>query len=674
MCKTTLEDILDSNKQDVAVDEPKMSPFFTVSGLSIVSFRVLQVIVYALLICSDNFQSNEGIAERIKKWKVQFDASWNILKYLCLGLDRNVCKLLHSVIKNSKLFLSTEYPFNNQIERYTFPGHELEKSFDEIVQKVVENLGFVFYEEHSLFSICNNEESIESQMHTAFTLLNKTNKQSQANLLRASSLPSVDSLVSSLTMKIASKNIQHQFLLLVCKYRRRLECLKHLFPILSWTNMLKDNINYKISKLDSDKYSISLIFEGNYFKVDEHTKMTYDMFQEAWNTLRANEEFKDLNLVLMTKENKISSCLFNCSSELEMLVQKLMSFQNSFLMEVLNISLTSTCFAIHMLKKNEFTSAISYTTIFQAKKHEIIDFKWDNDILKHSECSTKLGYGNLVFYDFSTIEIELSKKLILGKSFLQVGNDYSINFLEEVLLCNYYLLDEIRQKIKQLPIPKGYTDIIKEKSNTSIDTIKQLHNVIEILLSLLKRTEGNSLQPLKEYIAAFSRFLPHEHEKYLIPETEEILKLHHIVSLYETIEDNLSDSAKGYLNSEFKIHLNEHSKKLLEDMASNEDVVFIKNKLKVLKKYAYRYYRSQGCTYKNIKLDKSLQNAIEPLEKHVFIGSQSNTGENKVVFKIPEDINIEHMYDVITLLERILKDKEYVIIPVMTQRKKFRKF
>ena len=283
-------------------------------------------------------------------------------------------------------------------------------------------------------------------------------------------------------------------------------------------------------------------------------------------------------------------------------------------------------------------------SIQHVKEKEIINFQWCDDFFQDAQNNPEYGKGQEITYDFERIEMGLANKIVFGKSFLTGTLDKFI-FAKELFHSCGPLLTEIRsQLVQEKNLPE---DVRKGLSNLKERRIKEAQDLLqhcEVLIFLLKqKLIGIDVDmTLEEFAEKKSPFLPSPFPVKLLPQPRSLIKIRHLLALYEALEDVLADGAIEGLADKFREALRSDMKESLNAMKS---IIQLKpsNFLKALRRFVFRYLSSETEKYWPEER-KSLQSCLK--EPSLWFPLEPPNPND-----IPQEITLEYVHSIVKYLE-----------------------
>ena len=492
----------------------------------------------------------------------------------------------------------------------------------------------------------------------------KEQNEQLKRLFRVTKEPSFEDFRSAFLYSPQDFQVKHSFLTVFFAKFNQLSMIRLLHHLLKWSRIVSSSLTLRISRKDAQSKPI------NDFIVDYHLeikgsekerktlKELFNNFKTAW------DEMRDLvNQKLMVKEKEkemprltVNDCVAYCLTEsdvgiyLNTAIEILVSYQNSILDVIISLSSLRQDPVLSFLE-NKNCSGVLSTSIQNVKEDEIISFQWSDDLFnQHAQNNPEYGKGREITYNFERIEMVLVNEIVFGKYYLTGTLDKFI-FAKELFHSCGPLLKEIRSLVKQSPdLPKDVLKGLAKLKERRIKDAQDLLQHIEVLIYLLKRKlkDINTDMTLEELAEKWSTMLPSPFPVNLLPQPKSFIKIEHVATLYEALEDVLADGAIEGLDDKFRDEMSGEMENLVNDMVG-KDTIQLKPQhfLKVLRRFVFRYLSSGTERYwpeENTALQSCLQEPslwlpLEPPDLH----------------EIPRDITLKYIYSIMKYLESLLK-------------------
>ncbi|POG74248.1 hypothetical protein GLOIN_2v1476255 [Rhizophagus irregularis DAOM 181602=DAOM 197198] len=488
-------------------------------------------------------------------------------------------------------------------------------------------------------------------------------------------------------MSNLTRNNDHPFLSVFFKYSKQLELLKHLLPIVKFAQLLNNKLGYQLTRQTAkDMKFIQFIKEesndGRNKEIFNNLNTAFNDFKLGWNTVipfvnryqcheLPNEKpviGYNLPVIYGLVEPKDAG-IFLCA-----ILDYLIDLQNQFLQEVIVIS-PGTCKSLKFLDEITFDIelAISKTEpvipngyclqslrLDHVRSGNIINFVWDDEILTYSQRNLAIARGEDIVYDLTKIEAELANILVFEKVYIETLPDSQL-YLEcypyhmELFQGYMRILSDIKNQITQEPIPiekmnsLGFSENsgLEYASKSTIDNSSEILSSLEILLCFVKRTAvGNGDRSIKDFVLQWMKLSSlYEHREFSkILDID--LRLKHLVSLYELVEEQVADIKIKYIHEKYQEKLSTDMEAAImeslgfEQQTTTKKVIQAETFALALKRFMLRFLTLED------------QKETDPLKIYLQDGSLNfwpSTVPEELVDKLfPENLLVANTYDAYT--------------------------
>ena len=447
---------------------------------------------------------------------------------------------------------------------------------------------------------------------------------------------------------------KYPFLQLCLSRLEILQYVRYLPDLLKWNSVLIGRLNHAIKRDDARRTKVDDFLSNDNLHPTEEAKKAashaFTSFQEAWNQVRDGWSKLTSNKPTfgnVTRTSSIAECVVDKKDpecHLRQVIGVLLEVQNSFLMDTMAIASSGNCPVLIFVMKGEGVAGLK-TTPLHAADASIIQFEWSDDLLVYHDLGTGYGYGCVVEYKYPTIERELARMLVLNKALLVEGSGFTqFEYSDELFHACSVVLKEIKTSIFQTSLPVDLINSIKREQSDRLSFAKDLLEYLDVILVLLKKTGGDPGSSLDEYIKRWSTQLPGSFPDNLLPEPRDGIKLQHIVSLYETLEDLLVDANVESLRDEYREDLPERGKEALTQNVKPLGLEKLEATATMIRRFIFRFLRSDTNTNTNTNLkDLVVRSAADTMDCSLFTDV------------LPDDIEVKH---IVKILEFILKQAE----------------
>ncbi|KAL3859944.1 hypothetical protein ACJMK2_010123 [Sinanodonta woodiana] len=400
-----------------------------------------------------------------------------------------------------------------------------------------------------------------------------------SSVWRLTNVPSLENLLSEMVLQ--GKEDDFQFLYLVLKNLPLIELIKNILPILNWHLISVIHASYHLKKKDAFIMRVTdFICRESDDKRRELIKDRFEKYKLAIANIiekRSILEAFDPDFPKIEHAHdglQLKLCLFDDEhSQLCHILSTLVSLQNTFIDETLKIAVNANPLSLNFLRVDS-KAEIQCAPLSGVTSRDIISFEWKDSFLLFSHCDVRYGYGQRILHDFEKIETSLANSILTCKKYLLMKDNLpSIMYADELFLNYVHMVHQVRKVIKQLPLPSEVAESIRKKKKQDPRQVPLLLTHTGILMSLLKNAAGDPETPLVDYVEDWKNILTHPFPKHLLPSPENSIKLCHIVSLHELLEELNAESIIDSLDSRFRANLNPHAQKEVSDILSkNKDL------------------------------------------------------------------------------------------------------
>ncbi|KAK3603847.1 hypothetical protein CHS0354_042854 [Potamilus streckersoni] len=156
------------------------------------------------------------------------------------------------------------------------------------------------------------------------------------------------------------------------------------------------------------------------------------------------------------------------------------------------------------------------------------------------------------------------------------------------LFQNYVaMIKQIQKNIEQEPLPSDLVQAINKKKERDPRQILDFLTHLGMILSLLKKTSGKPDTSLVDYVDDWKNILTRPFPKILLPSPENSIKLCHLVSLHELLEELNADSIIDSLDDTFRVKLSSLTQRKVMDLLSKNPRL-AELTLKAVKRFVHR--------------------------------------------------------------------------------------
>ncbi|RIA84473.1 hypothetical protein C1645_742305 [Glomus cerebriforme] len=584
---------------------------YTMRFMTPVAYRILHLIVHAIIGSQANspdsltfIQQHNKDYTNVEDYCIEhIKNDWNVLKQILNCSDENLALTLHSMIST----LDENLPNCHKVLYFSGNRNDWETKFAQtIALEFTRNIN----ESAAKFrtQIEQNMKKVDVKNSLLEELINQTNlmdeKYSNENL------PSLWRIVGKIDYNSFrayytsdpkhAKN--HPFLSIFFKHSKDLPLIKYLYPIVKFVQLLNTKLGYKLSRDDAKKLTFRKFIENE--SNDSEDKVIYDTldksfndFQTSYNTIINKVERYQCHTFKIkphiTDKDSIVYGLMEGKDEgiyLCAIIEYLINIQNNFLREVMAI-IPGSCNSLRFLQSPSWdiiTSSadnspylIKTMRVDRAIDSNFIVYEWNDEILQHSQRNLIVGKGKDIIFDLQHIESELANTLVYNKVHFEGGNEQLVldpfPYHLELFSSSIRILGNIKSLIPQEEIPsdklsliigqQSVSSYIKLSTSSDLDNSSELLSLLEILLCFIKRTsigDGNLL--LNEFINQWVQLSSLTENSRFKTILSYDLRLKHVVSLYEVIEEQVANIMIQFIDKKFKEPLTGNMKQELDDV------------------------------------------------------------------------------------------------------------
>ena len=457
-------------------------------------------------------------------------------------------------------------------------------------------------------------------------------------------------------------------------------CLvKHLLPLLKWSVLCRQLVSYNYSRNESK----TILIENLLQKKSDKDKKCFDEFEKSWRALRSPENVPVLSRfcktlpempVINARATVQTAVIENAESVIYKVLYALASIQNRFLDNLLTVATSGKCPAVGFVKKclsSEQCSnfaAVKCILLQHAVHSQIVTCDLDrlsDELTMFAQNNLSYGLGNQVCYNFTKIEMELANELVLGKTYLTIDSTFPvITYANELFVSSASILLDFTALIPQVPLGHAVVNGIEERRKNRPDYVQKLMRQTEVLLCLVKKTGGSRDQTIDSYIHKWQKTLPGGFAASLLPSSGEPLRLSHIVSLYECLEniqadiviDSLNDSLKKPLSSDLEVELKEFGD-IAETAGVPKDSVLTAIKRFIVRRLV-NFDVSQTDVLSQPLSELIVESSLWP--ETIWHAEMTPSGEHQARMKVvadefPRMINLEHAYSTYECLRNMIQ-------------------
>ena len=458
-----------------------------------------------------------------------------------------------------------------------------------------------------------------------------------------------------------------------------LSLVRHILPLLKWSVLSRQLVSYSYTRNESK----SVLVESLLQKKSDKDKKCFDEFEKSWKALRSLENVSILTHfcktlpempVINARATVQTAVIENAESNVYKVMHTLAAIQNRFLDNLLKIATSGVCPAVGFVKKclsSEQCSniaAVKCVLLQHVVQSQVVtcDLRTlSEELTMFAQNNLSYGRGTQVCYNFTKIEMELANELVLGKAYLTMDSSFPVvTYANELFVSSAAILQDFMAVIPQVPLGHAAVNGIEERRKNHPDYVMKLMRQTEVLLCLVKKTGGSRDQTIDSYIQKWQKTLPGGFAASLLPSSGEPLRLSHIVSLYECLEnlqadivvDSLNDSLKKPLSSDLESELKDFSD-IVETAGIPMDSVLI-----AIKRFIVRHLINFDISQTEVLNQPLSERIVEPSlwPETIWHAEVTASGEHQarmkvVADKFPRMINLDHAYSSFNCLRDIIK-------------------
>ncbi|RIA99608.1 hypothetical protein C1645_849990 [Glomus cerebriforme] len=694
--------------------------YHSVRSLSPTSYRILHLIIHVLIGASAPkpalvfLQKNNKIASDSEKYCMDhIQSDWEVLKHLLSCSDGNLALMFHSLISS----MMENPPLPNQQIKISAERENWETKFHRnYIMPQIKNITETAanYRMKLSEALTKNQKNslIEDEINQTLVMDKQYRSENLPSLWRTIGMINFDNF-RAYYMNDSTRINDYPFLAIFFKYFGQLGLLKHLLPIVKFVQILNSNLGYQLTRQMASEMTFRQFIERESNDEDENfnsLKIAFNDFKLGWETVipfvrryQCHELPNDkpimgynLPVVFGLIEPKDVG-IFLCA-----ILEHLVSLQNNFLKEVMAIP-PGTCRSLKFLDESIFDVEQSVLLTSKVKPNapnnhclqtmcldharigNIINFDWDEEILAYSQRNLAIARGDDIVYDLTKIEAELAKILVFEKVYIETQPE-SLLYLEpypyhmELFQGSMRILSDIKNLIAQEPIPNEKMILLgvsrTSDSEPMFDNASEILSSLEILLCFVKRTAvGDGDKSIKDYVLQWMKLSSlYEHAEFSKILNID-LRLKHLVSLYELVEEQVANIKIKYIHEKYKASLSADMEAAILQSVYFEQQTTTKENIPAgafalaLKRFMLRFLTLEN------------QKEMEPLYVYLQDSSlnfwPSTIPENRIIELFPENLLVANTYNAyeftMNIIEQTMKKqanaaRNPIIDPAINQR------
>jgi hypothetical protein len=541
---------------------------------------------------------------------------------------------------------------------------------------------------------------IECEINQSLSMDKKYRNENLPNLWRTIGIINFDSF-RAYYMGDLTRNNDYPFLSIFFKYSKQLELLKHLLPIVKFVQLLNNKLGYQLTRQTAKDMDFRQFIEqesndGRNDEIFSSLNAAFENFKRGWNTvmpfvdryqcheLPDDKPVMGYNLpVIFALVEPKDAGIFLCA-----VLDYLINLQNQFLQEVIEIP-PGTCKSLRFLDEIAFDVGLSTSKtepvipngyclrsihLDHVRSRNVIKFDWDDEILAYSQRNLEIARGEDIVYDLTKIEAELANILVFEKVHIETLPDSQL-YLEsypyhmELFQGYMRILGDIKKQITQEPIPiekmnsLGFSKNsgLKYASKSILNNASEILSSLEILLCFVKRTAvGDGDRSIKDFVLQWMKLSSLYEHRGFSKVLDIDLRLKHLVSLYELVEEQVADIKIKYIHEKYKEKLSTEMEAAIMESLSFEQQTTTKKVIRAesfalaLKRFMLRFLTLEN------------QRETDPLNVYLQDSSlnfwPSTVPEELVDELFPENLLVANTYEAYTFTMIKIEVKNLIYI------------
>ncbi|RIB04310.1 hypothetical protein C2G38_2222712 [Gigaspora rosea] len=666
---------------------PNAQADYSIRSMIPVSYRIIHLIVHTLIAASATRgsttllnQTSKNYSDIIQYCMEHIRCDWNVLKKVLDVSDENLALLFHSILST---MVKEQFPQQKAALKTLTEREDWEIGFSaayilpkiQSVTKTTVEFKSELNKAMGIAKVAKNQ--LEDEITQELEISPQYNKDYLPRLWRITGKISFDGFNAYYLKNLAQNSKDFTFLNVYFKHEKNLSQLNHFYPIIKFVKILYSKLAHKLTREKAEAYTFDEFIQdeskNEHFDTFISLKTSYVEFEKSWNAIADNVrryQCHDIEPHKLTNNNPVVFGLIEAKDSgiyLCAIIEYLVNIQNRFLEDVISIP-DETCSSLKFLQKAApwATSIQDKTTTISNPYHipskqvnsiqqsNIINYEWDNKLLRYSQHNLEIRHGEEVIYDLQKIEQELAQLLISDKVFIEENSEDRLYMEQfpyhmELLHDGSRILNEIKGLIAQEPIPTDKISLILDSTN-QLGKNQELLQSMEILLCFIKRISTKSGETLiKDFIDQWIQLSNSIEINNFRSILNVELRLKHIVALYELIEDQVANIGISYINDKFKELLDEIMKKeILDSINIDQQQIIIDNSQQTqipaeafviaLKRYMQRFL----CIDTNIKVDVPLHIYLSDMSLNLW---PNEIKETLVEEMFPQSLLVKNTYE-----------------------------
>ncbi|CAG8494132.1 12597_t:CDS:10, partial [Racocetra fulgida] len=706
-----------SNDQAGYVSEKlESSQTHTVRAMCPTSYRILHLIVHTLILAStpseatNNFfkQNGNTYGDVTDYCMKHIENDWAVLKKLLNISDENLALLFHSIlveIINNPNHSKPNHLFTS-VARQQWETNFARNYVTPLINNVTQTIrDFSTSLRNAMTAAEVSSNILDTEISQTLDMSPQHCKEYLPGLWRTLGTVCYESLNAYYSRDMHHNVQAFPFLAVYFKHEKNLSQIKHLYPIVNFVKILHSNLAYRLQREKAVSYTFKEFIDESKNEAMFDTRMTlntaFEEFANAWNSVIDNVTRYQCHELPRHPQITINdsvtfglmeardSGVFLCA-----IIDYLVDLHNNFLEDVIAIPERS-CLSLKFLEEatpwvyEEIVTStqvrvtkatnpyhIPSKRLDSIKRSNIVDYEWDNRILRYSQHNLKIGHGEDIMFDLQAIEMELAQTLVSEKAYIERNGDQLLMdkfpYHLELFQSSMRILGEIKELIPQEPIPNDKISLIFESASSapltsnpfknanilakySIENATELLSFLEIFLCFIKRISADNGETLmKEFVNQWlklSNLMENIGFQHILNLE---LKLKHAISLYELVENQVANEEIKYLNTKYKKSLDEDMKnQVLEAIDFEQNTGEQKQKIPAeafviaLKRYMQRFL----CT-DNIKASDPLNIYVNDMSLNLW---PDGVPEELLDDVFPDSLLVENTFEAYEFVNNMIK-------------------
>ncbi|RUS21593.1 hypothetical protein BC937DRAFT_92153, partial [Endogone sp. FLAS-F59071] len=676
------------------------SPHYTQSTLTPTAYRVLHLLIHAIFAFSPS-----AIAAAIPDQNPQqycldhIRNDWDVLKEILVCDDDMVHLMLHAILLRMQRYQSEHTAALSTVtERETWETQFMNNCVAPVVSNLRESIADYRLK---LARVQQDGYRLENELMETLDLANDLQQQQQLHSLtlwRYAGRPiSDETFIRELRGVYGpdpEKHRQFPFLEKFFNHYKNLRLLRHLLPLVEFSQELRSRLGHRIKREDARKMTFEKFLEEEREKSEPHLygrlELLFSMFTEAWNSIRhlvKNFACETLPPMEPMSENMtVVFAIYEPKDEsvyLHVALETLARYQNEFLEDIGAMDV-STCPPLVFLQPTELIPSepayadlpqqVQRRTAFTSVRlqdlrdtqvitdtDECLNSRSNPELFMNFQRKPEYGRGEVIEFDIEEIESYLARTLVFNKVHIQVEMD-KFPYRGELFVEHMNITGNIDDIIPQQPIINGLAMVISNDPNIC-ELASDLLADLEIVFCYLERTlgkqgvDGNML--VMDYChqwlnrstmtgaTAWNRITSTSNtaiQSSLSVLNAELfqktalgqLHLMHIVAMYELIEDIVSPVLLERVPERYKLKLDDGDG-IEENIIKAAESVSPGRLLVTLKRFVIRYLTGTS----DISPDDPIVGRWEGLLSE----------EEDIIAELPDTLLIGHIFEAYHLLK-----------------------